>query len=66
LFALPLLAALTIGASFSDGDLVLVGLTIDGGVVPIEGGFCLTGETFVAHAQVVVRLLSKFQVRSVF
>jgi hypothetical protein len=45
---------------------VLVGLTIDGGVVPIEGGFCLTGETFVAHAQVVVRLLSKFQVRSVF
>ena len=66
LFALPLLAALTIGASFSDGHLVLVGLPFDDGVIPIERGFCLARETFIAHVQVVVRLLSKFPVRSVF
>ena len=66
LFALPLLAALTIGASFSDGHLVLVGLPFDDGVVPIERSLCMTRETFIAHVQVVVRLLSKFPVRSVF
>ena len=66
MFTLPLLAALAIGASFSDGHLVLVGLTFDDGVVPIERGFCMARETFIVHVQVVVRLLSKFPVRSVF